>query len=37
MPYPDDLPDDLGKTAEEFEQELRFLVAANLYEMGGIG
>jgi len=36
MPYPDDLPEAFGKTAEEFEQELRFLVAAKLYEMGGI-
>ncbi len=36
MPYPDDLPEALGKTPEEFEQELRFLVAAKLYEMGRI-
>jgi predicted HTH domain antitoxin len=36
MKYPDDLPKALGKTHEEFEQELKFLVAAKLYEMGGI-
>ena len=36
MPYPDDLPEALGKTPAEFEQELRFLVAAKLYEMGRI-
>ncbi len=34
--YPDDLPEALEKTPEEFEQELRFLVAAKLYEMGSI-
>ena len=36
VPYPDDLPQALGKTQEEFEQELRFLVAAKLYEVGCI-
>ncbi len=36
VPYPDDLPEALGKTPEEFEQELRFLVAAKLYEVGCI-
>ena len=36
MPYPDDLPEALGQTPAEFEQELRFLVAAKLYEMGRI-
>ena len=34
--YPDDLPKAFGKTHEEFEQELKFLVAAKLYEMGGV-
>jgi predicted HTH domain antitoxin len=36
IPYPDDLPAQLGKTSEEFEQELRFLVVAKLYELGRI-
>lgn len=36
MQYPDDLPKAFGKTHEEFEQELKFLVAAKLYEMGGV-
>ena len=36
IPYPDDLPNTLGTTTEEFEQEIRFLVAAKLYEMGYI-
>lgn len=36
IPYPEDLPEALGETPEEFEQELRFLVAAKLYEMGRI-
>ena len=34
--YPDDLPKALEKTPEEFERELRFLVAAKLYEIGSI-
>ena len=34
IPYPDDLPEALGRTAEELEDELRFLVAARLYETG---
>ncbi len=34
--YPEDLPGALGETSEEFERELRFLVAAKLYEMGRI-
>ena len=33
IPYPDDLPKTLGTTTEEFEQEIRFLVAAKLYEL----
>ena len=36
IPYPEDLPEALGETSEEFERELRFLVAAKLYEMGRI-
>ncbi len=36
IPYPEDLPEALGETPEEFEQKLRFLVAAKLYEMGRI-
>lgn len=34
--YPEDLPETLGTTTEDFEQELRFLVAAKLYEIGRI-
>lgn len=36
IPYPDDLPEAMGETEEEFEQELRFLVAAKLYELGRV-
>jgi predicted HTH domain antitoxin len=36
IPYPDDLPEALGKTSEEFERELKFLVAAKIYELGRI-
>jgi len=36
IPYPEDLPEALGKTPEEFERELRFLVAAKLYEIGRV-
>ena len=36
IPYPEDLPEALGETPEGFERELRFLVAAKLYEMGRI-
>lgn len=34
IPYPSDLPAAAGQTEEEFQQELRLLVAAKLYEMG---
>jgi predicted HTH domain antitoxin len=34
IPYPEDLPAAAGATPEEFEHELRFLVAAKLYELG---
>ncbi len=34
IPYPDDLPAAAGTTPEEFACELRFLVAAKLYELG---
>ena len=36
IPYPEELPQSLGETTEEFEQEIRFLVSAKLYEMGRI-
>jgi predicted HTH domain antitoxin len=36
IPYPDDLPEALGETPEEFERQLKFLVAAKLYELGRI-
>lgn len=36
IPYPDDLPESLGKSPESFERQLRFLVAAKIYEMGHI-
>ena len=35
-PYPEELPETLGKSPEACEQELRFLVAAKLYELGRI-
>lgn len=34
--YPEDILAESGETPEELEQELRFLVAAKLYEMGRI-
>jgi predicted HTH domain antitoxin len=34
--YPEDLPEALGITVEEFEQEMKFMVAAKLYELGRI-
>lgn len=34
IPYPEDLPAAAGATPDEFEHELRFLVAAKLYELG---
>jgi predicted HTH domain antitoxin len=36
IPYPEDLPQAMGESPEEFEQELKFLVAAKLYELGRI-
>lgn len=36
IPYPEDLPEVMGKSPEAFEQELIFLVAAKLYELGRI-
>jgi predicted HTH domain antitoxin len=34
IPYPEELLGEVGATPEAFEQELRFLVAAKLYELG---
>jgi predicted HTH domain antitoxin len=34
--YPEDLPQAMGESPEDFEQELKFLVAAKLYELGRI-
>ena len=34
--YPEDLPGAMGESPEAFEQELIFLVAAKLYELGSI-
>ncbi|MCS4198084.1 UPF0175 family protein [Salinibacter ruber] len=36
IPYSEDILAETGETPEEFEQELRFLVAAKLYEMGRV-
>ncbi len=36
IPYPEDILAESEETPEEFEQELRFLVAAKLYEMGRV-
>ena len=36
IPYPEDLPGALGQLADQFEKELRFLVAAKMYELGRI-
>jgi predicted HTH domain antitoxin len=36
IPYPDDLPESLGKSPESFERQLQFLVAAKIYELGHI-
>jgi Uncharacterised protein family (UPF0175). len=36
IPYPEDLPKAMNQTPDEFEHELRFLVAAKLYELGRI-
>ena len=36
IPYPAQLLTDLGETPEAFEKELRFLVAAKLYELGRV-
>jgi len=34
--YPEDLPQAMGESPEDFERELKFLVAAKLYELGRI-
>jgi predicted HTH domain antitoxin len=34
IPYPEDLPNRMGTTPEEFEKEIKFFVAAKLYELG---
>ena len=36
IPYPDDLPEALGQSPESFERQIRFLVAAKIYELGHI-
>jgi len=33
IPYPANLPAEMGESPEEFEQRLKFLVAARLYEL----
>ena len=34
--YPEDLPQAMGESPEDFERELKFLVAAKLHELGRI-
>jgi len=36
IPYPADLPQALGESPEEFERQIKFLVAARMYEMGRV-
>ena len=36
IPYPEELPEAMDQSPDEFERELRFLVAAKLYELGRI-
>jgi predicted HTH domain antitoxin len=36
IPYPEELPAAFGESPEEFEQRIKFLVAARLYELGRI-
>jgi len=36
IPYPDALPLSSGQSADEFEREMRFLLAAKLYELGRV-
>jgi predicted HTH domain antitoxin len=34
--YPEDLPESLGESEEEFESEMKLLLAAKLYELGRV-
>lgn len=34
--YPEDLPESFGETDEEFESEMKLLLAAKLYDLGRI-
>lgn len=36
IPYPEDLLEAMAQTPEEFEREMKFLMAAKLYELGRI-
>lgn len=36
IPYPADMPEALGESPEEFERQIKFLVAAKMYELGRI-
>ncbi len=36
FPYPADMPEALGESTEEFERQIKFLVAARMYELGRI-